>query len=79
MNDGSFFPAIDGSSFGISSVEIATGYELYGVGDGVHFLAGSRDVSLIHYIEAGFWVHPASFPVGNGGSLHRGKAEGLCS
>jgi hypothetical protein len=55
-----------------SSVGIATGYWLHSIEAGVHFPAETRDASLLHNIEAAFWVHPASSPEGNGGYLHLG-------
>jgi hypothetical protein len=36
---------------------------------GVWFLAGERDVSLLHSIQTGSGFHPASYPVGTGGSF----------
>jgi hypothetical protein len=63
-----FFSAIAGSSFGISSVGIATGYRLYGVGSGVHYLAGSRDVPTTSRPAFGSTQPPLQY---NGESSHR--------
>jgi hypothetical protein len=36
---------------------------------GVLFLSGARNISLLHRVQTAFGAHPASYPVGTGGSL----------
>lgn len=40
-------------------------------GNGVKFLAGGEDFSLLHNIQISFEVHPASYPTDTGGSSLR--------
>jgi hypothetical protein len=47
-----------------SSLGIATGYTA-----GVRLPVGERDVSLLHSVQTGSGVHPASYPMGIGGAL----------
>jgi hypothetical protein len=54
-----------------SSVGIATGYGLDGQG-----LIPGRDVSLLHSVQTGSGAHPASYPMGTGGSFPGDKAAG---
>jgi hypothetical protein len=49
-----------------SSVGIATGYGLDGPGSTP---AGARYFSVLHSVHAGSEAHPASYPVGTGGSI----------
>jgi hypothetical protein len=39
----------------------------------IRFPAGARDFSLFHSIQTGFGAHPASYPIGTGGSFPKGK------
>jgi hypothetical protein len=41
---------------------------------GVRFLARTRNFSLVHSVQTGFGVQPASFPMGSGGFFTGGKA-----
>jgi hypothetical protein len=52
-----------------SSVDIATGYGLEDRGSRVRFPAGAGNFSLHHRIQNGSGAHPASNPMGNGGSF----------
>jgi hypothetical protein len=45
-----------------------------GLRAGVRILAGSRDFSLLHGVEIGSGPHPASYPMGTGGSFPEVKA-----
>jgi hypothetical protein len=55
---------------------IATGCGLEGRGSGVRFPAGAWNFSLLHRVQTSSEVHPASYPMGNGGSFPGGKAAG---
>jgi hypothetical protein len=55
----------------------SNGYTLENQRFGVQFPAGARRVfSLLHTVQNGSRVHPASYPVGTGSSLSGGKAGG---
>jgi hypothetical protein len=43
---------------------------------GDRFPEGAKDSSLCHNTQAAFWAHPASCPIGTGGSFAGGKAAG---
>jgi hypothetical protein len=58
-----------------SVVGIATGYGLDDRGVGVRVPVRSR-ISLLHVIQTGSGAHPASYPMGTGGSVPRAKATG---
>jgi hypothetical protein len=58
-----------------SSVGIATGYGLDDRGVGVRVPVGS-EYSLLHIVQTGSGAHPASYPMGTGGSFPDGKAAG---
>jgi hypothetical protein len=58
-----------------SSVSIATGYRLDNRGVGVRVLVGS-EFSLLHLVQTGSGVHPASYPMGTGSSFPRVKQPG---
>jgi hypothetical protein len=58
-----------------SAVGINTGYGLYDRGVGVRVPVGS-EFSLIHIVQTGSGAHPASYPMGTGGSFPGGKATG---
>jgi hypothetical protein len=47
----------------------ATGYELDDRGVGV------REFSQLHFVQTGSQAHPASYPMGTGGSFPRSKAD----
>jgi hypothetical protein len=59
-------------------VGIATGYGLGDRGVGVRVLVRSR-ISLLHVVQTGSGAHPASYPMGAGGSFLGGKATGAWS
>jgi hypothetical protein len=46
------------------------------MGSRVRFPAGAGNVSLHHRVQNGSGAHPASYPVGTGGSFPGGKAAG---
>jgi hypothetical protein len=52
-----------------SSVSIATGYGLDDRGSGVRFLAETGNFSLFNRVQTGSGAHPASYPMGTGGSF----------
>jgi hypothetical protein len=58
---------------GYSAVGIATGYGLGEQGVGVRVPVG-QEFSFLHVVQTGYGVHPASYPMGNGGSFPRGTA-----
>jgi hypothetical protein len=58
------------------SVGIATGYWLDDRMIGIRFPAGAGNFSLRHRVQTGSGVHPASYPVGTGGSLAGCKTAG---
>jgi hypothetical protein len=41
---------------------------------GVLFPAASRNVSLLHSVQTSSGAHPASYPMGMGGSFPKGEA-----
>jgi hypothetical protein len=57
-----------------SSVGIALGYELDDRGTRVRFPGEAGNFSLHHRVQNGSGAHPASYPMGTGGSFLRGKA-----
>jgi hypothetical protein len=57
-----------------SSVGIETGYGLDDLMIGVRFPAGEGNFSLRHRVQTGSGAHPASYPMGTGGSFPGGKA-----
>jgi hypothetical protein len=59
-----------------SSVGIALGYGLDDRGSGVRFPSGAGNFSL-HRVQNGSGAHPASYPMGTGGSFPGGKAAGV--
>jgi hypothetical protein len=61
-----------------SSVGIATGYGLDDRGIGVDS-RWAQEFSILHVVQTGFATHPASYPVGTGGSFAGGKAAGALS
>jgi hypothetical protein len=58
-----------------SAVGVVTGYGLDGRGVGVRVPVGVR-FSPLHVVQTGSGAHPASYPMGTGGSFPRGKAAG---
>jgi hypothetical protein len=60
-----------------SSVGIALGYRLDDRGSRVRFPVGAGNFSLHHRVQTGSGAHPASYPMGTGGSFTRGKAAGM--
>jgi hypothetical protein len=62
-----------------SSVGIALGSRLEDRGSRVRFPAGAGNFSLHHRVQNGSGAHPASYPMGNGGSFPGGKAAGAWS
>jgi hypothetical protein len=62
-----------------SSVGIALGYELDDRDSRVRFSAGAGNFSLHHRVQNGSGAHPASYPMGSGGSFPGGKAAGAWS
>jgi hypothetical protein len=60
-----------------SSVCITLGYGLDRWGPRVRFPAGAGNFSLHHRVQNGSGAHPASYPMGTGGSFPRGKAVGV--
>jgi hypothetical protein len=59
-----------------SSVGIALRYELDDRGSRVRFPAGAGNFSLHHRVQNGSGAHPASYPVGIGGSFRGVKRPG---
>jgi hypothetical protein len=59
-----------------SVVSIATGYGLDDRGVGVRVPVESRIFSLLHVLQNDSGAHPASYPMGTGGSFPGGKASG---
>jgi hypothetical protein len=53
------------------SVGTATGYKPDGRGS---TSVRARDLSLVYSVQTGYWAHPASYPMGTGGSVPGGKA-----
>jgi hypothetical protein len=51
---------------------ITTSYELDGRGIEIQFSAEARAFSLLHSIQTGSWVHPASYAMDTGDCLPRG-------
>jgi hypothetical protein len=60
-----------------SSVGIALGYGLDDQSSRVRFTAGARNFSVHHRVQNGSGAHPASYPMGTGGSFPGGKAAGV--
>jgi hypothetical protein len=60
-----------------SAVGIATGYGLDVPREvGVQVPVGSKIFSLLHLVQTGFEVHPASYPMGTGGTFPGIKRPG---
>jgi hypothetical protein len=59
-----------------SSVGIATDYGLDDRMIGVRFPVGAENFSRLH-VHTGSEAHPASYPMGTGGSYPGGKAAGV--
>jgi hypothetical protein len=59
-----------------SSVGIALGYGLDDQGSSVRLPAGTGNFSLHHRVQNGSGAHPATYPMGNGGSFPGGKTAG---
>jgi hypothetical protein len=59
-----------------SSVGIAMGYGLDDRGSRVRFPAAAGNFSFHHSVQNGSGAHPASYPMGTGGSFLGGKAAG---
>jgi hypothetical protein len=59
-----------------SSVDIGLGYGQDGWGSRVRFPAVAENFSPHHRVQNGCEAHPASYPMGNGGSFPGGKAAG---
>jgi hypothetical protein len=57
-----------------SAVGIATAYGLTEQGVGVPVPVGSE--GFLHIVETGSGAHPASYPMGTGGSFPGGKPTG---
>jgi hypothetical protein len=57
-----------------SAVGIATGYELDDRRSEFESRYG-QEFSLLHVVQTGSGAHPASYPMGTGGSFHGGKAS----
>jgi hypothetical protein len=49
---------------------------LYDRGSRIRFPAWAGNFSLHHRVQNGSGAHPASYPMGNGGSFPGGKAAG---
>jgi hypothetical protein len=64
---GSFLKSLD------SSVGIGTDY---GLDYRVRIPSGAGNFSLGHRVQTGSGAHPASYPMGTGGSFPGGKAAG---
>jgi hypothetical protein len=58
-----------------SAVGIATGYGLDNQGVGVRVPVGQK-FSLLHAVQTGSGAHPASYPMGTGGSFSGAKTAG---
>jgi hypothetical protein len=69
----------NGSTWRDSSVGIVTRLRAGRSDDRVWFPAGAGNFSFRHRVETGFGTHPASYPIGTGGSFPRGKAVGALS
>jgi hypothetical protein len=61
------------------SVGIALGYGLDDRGSRFRFPVGAGNFSLHHRVQTGSGAHPASNPMGTGGSFPGGKAAGVWS
>jgi hypothetical protein len=59
-----------------SSVGIAQDYGLQDRGWKFRFPAGAGNFSIHHRVQNGSGAHPASYPMGTGGSFPGGKAAG---
>jgi hypothetical protein len=59
-----------------SSVGITLGYGLDDRGSRVRFPAETGNFSLYYRVQNGSGAHPASYPMGTGGSFPRRKAAG---
>jgi hypothetical protein len=56
-----------------SSVGIMLCYRMDDRGSWVRFPAGNGNFSLHHRVQNGSGAHPASYPMGTGGSFPKGK------
>jgi hypothetical protein len=56
-----------------------TSYRLDEQGVGVWVLGGGQEFSLLHVVQTGSGVHPASYSMGTVGSFPEGKAAGAWS
>jgi hypothetical protein len=59
-----------------NSVGIALGYGLDCLGSRIRFSAGAGNFSLPHRVQNGSGAHPASYPMGTGGSFPGVKQPG---
>jgi hypothetical protein len=59
-----------------SSVGIALGYGLDDRDSRIRFPAVAGNFSLHHRVQNGSEAHPASYPMGSGGSFRGGKTAG---
>jgi hypothetical protein len=64
------------ATFHAALVGIALGYGLDDRGSRVRFPAGAGNLSFHHSVQNGSGAHPASYPMGTGGSFPGGKAVG---
>jgi hypothetical protein len=55
-----------------SSVDIMAGTDWTA---GIRFSAGARDFALLHNVQTGSKTHSASYPMGTGFSITRGKVD----
>jgi hypothetical protein len=69
-HDGNFVMALLSPEVGI-----ATGYGLDGRGVGFRVPVRTR-FFFFHVVQTGSGAHPASYPIGTGGSFHGGEAAG---
>jgi hypothetical protein len=77
------YPVVEALRFsqwcgGYGVVSIATGYGLDNRGIKFESQYG-QEFSFLHIVQTGSGVHPASYPMGTGGSFPRGKAAGAGS
>jgi hypothetical protein len=55
----------------LTTARLATGWTI-----GVRFTVGAGSLSLLHRVQTGSGLHPASYSMGTGGSFPGGKAAG---
>jgi hypothetical protein len=65
----------DASNEVVTGAGIATGYGLDGPGS----ISAVQDFPLLHSVQTDSGTHPASYPMGTGGSFPGGKAVGAWS